>query len=638
MGASGAIGRKLTTASGDRRRSFASRHAHFCLTVDRSRSYVSAHVAEGRDRRRRVHRRRPRPRRARRRWARGGRARVDPRAQRGGRAPPGGGTRPPPASRSWWGPTTSTWSTSAPRTTSTTSSRTRLWRPASTSSARSPWPSTWRGAERLAARAGSTPGRLAAVPFVYRFYPMVHEARGRVASGDGGRGAPDPRHLPAGLAARPPRTPTGASTPRSAARPGRSPTSARTGATSSSSSPATASPAWRRAPVTAVPERRPSGNGPAFARERRRRRAAAGRDRGRRRRPVRDRRRGARRGRSSSARSRRGARTASGSRWTRADAVRGVRPGAPRHAVGGGRDASTLVRRDPGVLTGTAGRLSRAAAGPPAGLPGLLRRFRRRHLSRRSDRRSTPPTGCPRSPTARGPPRSPTPSCARRATAGGWRCRRRQRGGGGPVKLGFLTACLPRAAARGDRRVGRRRRASRRSRWRRGRDLGDRPFTATHVAADALRRPARPSASRALLGEHGLDAVVARLLRQQPPPRPDGARGGQRPPARAASTPPPLLGAARPSARSSAATRAARSPRTCARPSRSSRRWSTTPASRGVQADHRELRDGGLAPRRLPRQPRLLAGAVGVDVLPRALPQLRPVPPAVDGDRPGRGA
>ena len=56
------------------------------------------------------------------------------------------------------------------------------------------------------------------------------------------------------------------------------------------------------------------------------------------------------------------------------------------------------------------------------------------------------------------------------------------------------------------------------------------------------------------------------------------------------------------------------------------------------QADDRELRDGGLASGRLPRQPRVLARAVGVDVRARAVPQLRPLAPAVARHRPGRGA
>ena len=41
-------------------------------------------------------------------------------------------------------------------------------------------------AERLAAVAASAPGRVAAVPFVYRYYPTVHEARRRIATGASG--------------------------------------------------------------------------------------------------------------------------------------------------------------------------------------------------------------------------------------------------------------------------------------------------------------------------------------------------------------------------------------------------------------------------------------------------------------------
>jgi predicted dehydrogenase len=41
-------------------------------------------------------------------------------------------------------------------------------------------------AERLAARAASLPERLAVVPFAYRYYPTVHEARRRIASGEAG--------------------------------------------------------------------------------------------------------------------------------------------------------------------------------------------------------------------------------------------------------------------------------------------------------------------------------------------------------------------------------------------------------------------------------------------------------------------
>ena len=92
------------------------------------------------------------------------------------------------------------------------------------------------GARRLVDAAAAA-DRTAAVPFVYRYYPTVREAREHVRTGATGplrllHGT----YLQDGCSA--PRTTTGASTPSSAARRARSPTSARTGATSPSSSPA----------------------------------------------------------------------------------------------------------------------------------------------------------------------------------------------------------------------------------------------------------------------------------------------------------------------------------------------------------------------------------------------------------------
>ena len=48
-------------------------------------------------------------------------------------------------------------------------------------------------------RAAEVAGVVATVPFVYRFYPMVREARARVDL-DGAAGTADPRRLPPGLA------------------------------------------------------------------------------------------------------------------------------------------------------------------------------------------------------------------------------------------------------------------------------------------------------------------------------------------------------------------------------------------------------------------------------------------------------
>ena len=130
------------------------------------------------------------------------------------------------------------------------------------------------------------------------------------------------------------------------------------------------------------------------------------------------------------------------------------------------------------------------------------------------------------------------------------------------------------------------------------------------------------------------DALRARLLRQQPAPRPRGSRGHPRP---SACVHRRRRGARRP------ARRHVHRPRPRPLGGREpARRRGRLPAARRLrraarrEADDRELRDGGLAPRRLPGQPGLLPRAVGVDVRARALPQLRPVAPVVAGHRPRR--
>ena len=80
----------------------------------------------------------------------------------------------------------STSSTSARRTTCTRISRSARWTPASTSSARSRSPSTSTGAAAPGRRSPRTLPLCAAVPFVYRYYPTVREARDRIASGESG--------------------------------------------------------------------------------------------------------------------------------------------------------------------------------------------------------------------------------------------------------------------------------------------------------------------------------------------------------------------------------------------------------------------------------------------------------------------
>ncbi|CAG7655619.1 Inosose isomerase [Actinacidiphila bryophytorum] len=129
------------------------------------------------------------------------------------------------------------------------------------------------------------------------------------------------------------------------------------------------------------------------------------------------------------------------------------------------------------------------------------------------------------------------------------------------------------------------------------------------------------------------DPVGAGVLREQPAPRPHPQGGdrrprpgerrrgrtARRPVRRHLRRPPP--GPVGPGEHRAGRTRTARPGRVRGR-------------ARGAD-HHRELRDGGLAPGRLPGQPRLLPRAVGVDVRPGPLPQLRPLAPAVAGHRPG---
>ena len=152
----------------------------------------------------------------------------------------------------WSRPTTSTSSTSAPRTISTTR-----------------WPSRpgGRQARHLREAAGHDAdgaahcstrrrprGVVATVPFVYRFHPMVRQARARVARLTG-TAAPAPRQLPAGLDVERARRQLARRPRLAAGRRARSPTSVRTGATWSSSSRATASHRSCAQLTTAIAER-----------------------------------------------------------------------------------------------------------------------------------------------------------------------------------------------------------------------------------------------------------------------------------------------------------------------------------------------------------------------------------------------
>ena len=174
--------------------------------------------------------------------------------------------------------------------------------------------------------------------------------------------------------------------------------------------------------------------------------------------------------------------------------------------------------------------------------------------------------------------RSPRPCSPRRRRRRLDRRRGARARGGGHVKLGFLTACMPERSLEDDRRVGRRARL----RGARARRLADAratgpspPPTSPPTRFDERRGRARHARA---LDEQRPGALRARLLRQQPRIRtPPSARRSTRTCARASTLRP--RSAACPSGRSSAATPAAASPRTCARPSASSRRSSATRAS-----------------------------------------------------------
>ncbi len=82
------------------------------------------------------------------------------------------------------------------------------------------------------------------------------------------------------------------------------------------------------------------------------------------------------------------------------------------------------------------------------------------------------------------------------------------------MKLGFLTACLPDLSLDSiiDYAVGEGYQALEVAAWP---DLGDRPFTATHIAAERLRAD-DADAIRAPVRRGRTGAVLAGLLRQQP--------------------------------------------------------------------------------------------------------------------------
>ena len=302
--------------------------------------------------------------------------------------------------------------------------------PASTSSARSRWRSTPPRPQRLVDAAAAS-GRVAAVPFVYRFYPTVREARERVRTRRHRPAAPRCTATTCRTGCCAPRTTTGASSPTSAARRARSPTSARTGATSPSSSPATASRACQRAHDDRGARAR-EGRAPRRVRRRRRRRqrrrrAPRGQHRGRRGHAVRDRRRRVRHRRHQPdlrrpqeppvARARRRARGAR------------VRPGASRDAVvraPRGDDDRAPRRRAPVAAPPRGSRRCRPAT--PRATPQCFDRFVEDVYAAIARRGAA--TGCRSSPTACAP-RTITDAvlASARERALGRRPRSRRRGG-----------------------------------------------------------------------------------------------------------------------------------------------------------------------------------------------------------------
>ena len=156
-----------------------------------------------------------------------------------------------PAPRSSSSPTMSTSSTSALPTTSTSSSPSARSRPASTSSARSRSRSTRR--RQAPRRGGARDGRDARGAVRLPLLPDCARGPGAGARRHDRFAAPDPRRLPAGLAALPGRRQLARRRGGSAERRAPSPTSARTGATSSSSSPAIGSPGSVAQTMTVAP-------------------------------------------------------------------------------------------------------------------------------------------------------------------------------------------------------------------------------------------------------------------------------------------------------------------------------------------------------------------------------------------------
>ena len=244
------------------------------------------------------------------------------------------------------------------------------------------------GRGRGARRGRRGRGRVATVPFVYRYYPTVREARARVRRARSAGPADHGGYLQDWLldaAADNWRV-----DPEPAAAPGRSPTSARTGATWSSSSPGSGSSRSRRAAPRS--ERIPARDDEDVATLLFETDCGAGRQVTRR----------SRAGRKNQL-------------WSVAPRRRRVRPGAARDALDRQPRGAASCSRAASQLSPGRRQLLRSGRSP-AGLPGLLRRLRRRDL--RGDRRPAAPTGCRRSPTGCERRASPRPCSSRRGRRG----------------------------------------------------------------------------------------------------------------------------------------------------------------------------------------------------------------------------
>ena len=320
---------------------------------------------------------------------------------------------------------------------------------------------------------------------------------------------------------------------------------------------------------------------------------------------VRDRRRRARLG-GRLARSPPAARTTSGSSSTRPRSRSTSTRSSPSRS---GSVGAAAVEIDPARLRRPSRPRPRAyvtlPAGHPQGYQDCFDAFVAETL-RRDRRRGLRPTACRRSPTACAPRRiTEAVLDVGAAPRRGWRSRREAR----PAHRLHAGAL-----ARGDRDLGRRARL----RGARARGLAARSATGRSSPATspptASTRP-RPSGSAARSTTTGSSSRRSPITTTtSTPTRP--ARGDPRAPARVHRR---RRGARRRPGRH--VHRPRHSPQRRREPARGRARAAAARRLRRRarrQADGRELRDGGLASRRLPGQPRLLAGALGVDVRARA--------------------